>query len=304
MKQLYTKHNLLTISLLLILSLCSSQKLVAQLNPFSSIYYQNQYLANPAMAGKEKNVNLNLTLRKQYSGMPGAPTNQSFSVDGGFRKRVGLGLNVNNDKAGLLQHTRVMGTYAYHLPVGSQDKSLSFGVSMGFMNERINEADVNGENGDASVGSLNQRETFLDGDFGVAFVSNKLIIQGALPNLKSVFRPSDMRSVNYSLFFTAISYKFFIDKLAISDFSIEPKIAYRGVKGFDNMVDLGANVSMLENGLSFMGMWHSSQSATFGIGLNLNKTFNVMGIYTAETGKLRGYSNGDFEIALKAKLFN
>lgn len=303
MKQFYTKLKPTAAILLFTLGVFGIQQVAAQLNPFSSIYYQNQYLSNPAMAGMENHVHLNLSLRKQYSGMPGAPKNQSFSADGGFGKHVGLGLNINNDKAGLLQYTRVMGTYAYHLPVGKKNEKLSFGISMGFMNERVNEADVNGENGDESVGRLNQRETFLDGDFGLAFTSDKFTIQGTLPNLKSVFRPDDVRSVNYSLFFTALSYKLLLNQSWISDVVIEPKIAYRGIKGFDNIVDLGANISMPGNGLSLMSIWHSSQSATFGIGLNLNKTFHVLGIYTAETGKLRGYSNGDFEIALKARLF-
>lgn len=303
MKLFYTELKPAVAVLLFTLGVFGTQKLAAQLNPMSSIYYQNQYLSNPAMAGMEDHFNLNLALRKQYSGMPGAPITQSFSADGGLGERVGLGLNLNNDKAGLLQYTRVMGTYAYHLPVGRESERLSFGISLGFMNERINEAEVSGDAGDGSIGRLNKRETFIDGDFGMAFTSNRLTIQGALPNLKRVFKHDDTNNVNYSLFFTAISYQFYLSQLSYNEIVLEPKLAFRGVKGYDNMVDIGLNATVLEHGLSLMGVWHSSQSATFGIGLNLNKTFNIMGIYTAETGKLSGYSNGDLEIALKVNLF-
>ncbi len=299
----FRKLETIGVAMLFIIALCSTSKLAAQLNPLSSIYYQNQYLSNPAMAGLEDHFNLNLAFRKQYSGMPGAPVNQSFSADGGLGERVGLGLNINNEKAGLLQHTRVMGTYAYHLPVGRESEKLNFGISLGFMNERINEADVNGDAGDESIGRLNKRETFIDGDFGMAFTSDRLTIQGALPNLKSIFRSDDVNNVDYSLFFTAISYKFYINQAYNNDIIVEPKVAFRGVRGYKNSYDFGAHVSILQHGLSLTGIWHSSQSATFGMGLNLNKTFNIMGVYTAETGRLSRYSNGDLEIALKVNLF-
>jgi type IX secretion system PorP/SprF family membrane protein len=290
-------------ALLLILGVFTAPQLAAQLNPLSSIYYQNQYLSNPAMAGMEDHFKLNLALRKQYSGMPGAPVTQSFSADGGLGERVGLGLHLHNDKAGLLQYTRVMGTYAYHLPLSNESEKLSFGVSLGFMNERLNEADVNGDAGDDRIGQFNKRETFIDGDFGMAYTSEKLTIQGALPNLKSFFSADDVNSVDYSLFFTAVSYKFHIHQPSNNDLIVEPKVALRGVKGYKNSYDVGANVTITEHGLSLMGLWHSSQSATFGMGLNLNKTFNLMGVYTTETGRLSRYTNGDLEIALRVNLF-
>ena len=63
-----------------------------------------------------------------------AITGITFRADYGFSK-VGLGLSVLNDKARLQRQTRVVGTYAYHLPL-SESQNLYFGVSFGFMNQR------------------------------------------------------------------------------------------------------------------------------------------------------------------------
>lgn len=46
---------------------------LAQLNPMGSIYYQNQFLANPAMAGLETGLNLNAAFKTQWTGVDGAP---------------------------------------------------------------------------------------------------------------------------------------------------------------------------------------------------------------------------------------
>ncbi len=73
-----------------------------------------------------------------------------------------------------------MATYAYHLPVGDDNQKINFGLSLGFMNERIDNSELNGDPSDVYVGRFNQRETFIDGDFGVAYVGNKLTLQGSL----------------------------------------------------------------------------------------------------------------------------
>jgi len=275
----------------------------AQLHPLSGIYYQNQYLGNPAMAGQEEGLNINLGYRQQWSSMPGAPVTQSLTGDYGFSSKVGLGLNLYNDKAGLLSRTRVMGTYAYHLPLDGESRRLSFGLSLGFMNERLAEEDVNGNPNDVSIGRVNDRETFIDGDFGLAYTSNKLTVQGALPNMKNFFKKDDNENtVDQSTFFTAVSYKLYFPQ-SLNGMGIEPKAVYRGVKGYNDILDAGARITFAGEALHLMGMYHSSQSATFGAGVNYKQALSIMGMYTTETSALRGYTSGNFELALKVRLF-
>jgi type IX secretion system PorP/SprF family membrane protein len=270
----------------------------AQLNPMGSMYFQNQYLANPAFAGAHKGLDLNMGYRKQWTNITGSPTMQTLTADYALTEKAGIGLNVYNDKAGLFKRTRTVASYAYHLPLNADNSKLSFGLSLGFMNERISNEDIHGDPGDASVGNYNERDTYVDGDFGVAYTGSKLSVQAALPNMKSLFKKDlTTNSVDRSTFYSAISYK-----LPLTGFGLEPKVAYRGVKGFDNILDAGANLSYLDNKISLFGMYHSSKSSTFGVGLNY-QSIGFSGMYSTATSALSNYANGNFEISIKANLF-
>ena len=287
----------ITVGLVLLIA-GGTDSVMAQLDPMGAQYFQNQYLANPALAGKDAGLELNGGFRKQYSTLPGAPTTQTLTAGYQMNKRVGWGLNLYNDRAGLIKKTRVMGSYAYRLPLNGEDSQLHFGISLGFMNERISYGDIDGDQGDVVVGRFNERETYLDGDFGVAYTNKHLNIQAAIPNMKSFFGTDENNTIDRAVFFSSMSYKWFLGG-STGSAALEPKIVYRGVKGHDNLVDAGANFTMANEQLIFTGMYHSSQSATFGMGVNYNKTLTLMGMYTTETAAMQSYANGNFEIGLK-----
>ena len=275
---------------------------MAQLSPMGALYFQNQYLGNPALAGTESGMDVSLGIRKQWSNIPGSPATQAFTASYGLNDKVGLGLNISNDKSGLFNRTRTVASYAYHLPLSGESHKLSFGLSLGLMSERIASEDIRGNAADANVGSYNQRENYLDGDFGFAYTGSKLSIQAALPNMKSYFKKDvNTDAVDRSTFFSAVSYKFQLE--GGGGFGLEPKVAYRGVKGMDNIVDVGANLSYANNKVNLFGLYHSTNSSTFGIGLNhLNIGFS--GMYSTATSALSSYANDNFEVSMKVKLFN
>lgn len=285
-------------TLVLSLIIFSANQAFAQLNPMGSVYFQNQYLNNPAFAGISKGLTLNAAYSKQLASFPGSPSMQSVTADYAMTPKAGLGLNVYNDEAGLFKRTRSLMSYAYHLPLSENAaKQLSFGLSMGVLSEHITSENLNGDPNDSQLGIYNNRKAYLDGDFGIAFSSNTLNIQVAFPNLKSVFKKDLIENtVDRSTFFSAISYKMVLGNF----FDLEPKLAYRGVKGFDNIMDAGANISYADR-VNLFGMYHSSKSATFGIGMNY-QSFDILGIYTTSTSAFSNYTNGNFELSLRVKL--
>ncbi|ANF53291.1 hypothetical protein A0O34_21970 (plasmid) [Chryseobacterium glaciei] len=56
-------------------------KTYAQLNPMGSTYFQNQYLANPAMAGIQQDWKVNVGYKVQWTAIEGAPTMQAVTAD-------------------------------------------------------------------------------------------------------------------------------------------------------------------------------------------------------------------------------
>ncbi|MFA6275354.1 MAG: type IX secretion system membrane protein PorP/SprF [Pedobacter sp.] len=294
------KHTVCLLLLTTTLTILLTNKANAQLNPLSSQYFLNQYQINPAYAGLTEGLNLNLNYRKQWSNIPGSPNTQSITADYKLNK-VGLGINVYNEKAGSLQRTKAMATYAYHLPLNNDDQKLNFGASVGIMNERVDYSNVNGDVTDPSIAQFNNKGSLFDGDFGAAYTSNTLNVEGIIPNIRSFIKQEEENDVDRSLFYAAVSYKINTGTGA-NAIEIEPKIAYRGIKGYDNIWDAGANFNFT-NKVFLMGMYHSSKSASFGAGINYKSSLAIMGFYTTETSALQGSANGTFEISLKATLF-
>lgn len=273
----------------------------AQLNPLSAQYYTNRYLINPAFAGAKAGLKINGAYRKLWSNVPGAPVTQNLTADYGFNK-VGIGLNVNNESAGLQRQTRVVGSYAYHLPLSAGGQQLHFGISVGFMNQRLENADIYGNPNDPMVGQYNDRKTYLDGDFGVAYTSNNLSLEASIPNLKSFFKKDVIKLADIATFYSAASYKIQLSE-GPEGIDLEPKVAYRGVKGFDNIWDAGAQAWIANQQIFLMGMYHSTENATFGLGMDFRKKYLVSGMYTTQTSALSGYTNGSFELNLRLSLF-
>jgi type IX secretion system PorP/SprF family membrane protein len=272
----------------------------AQLNPLSAQYFSNQYLINPAFAGAGEGLKLNGAYRKLWSNVPGSPLTQNLTADYGFNK-VGIGLNVNNESAGLQRQTRVVGSYAYHLQLSENNQQLHFGVSLGFMSQRLENADIYGNPADPTVGQYNDRKTYLDGDFGLAYTSDQLNIQAAIPNLKSVLKKDVIKLADVATFYTAVSYKIGISE-GPEGMDVEPKVAYRGVKGFDNIWDAGAQFGLANKQVFLLAMYHSTENGTFGLGMDYKKKYLISGTYTTQTSALSSYTNGSFELNLRLNL--
>jgi type IX secretion system PorP/SprF family membrane protein len=297
-----SKINQTRIILCLLGIISLSGQVKAQLNPLAGIYIQNQYLGNPAMAGLEKGLNINMGYRKQWSSIPGAPKTQSLTADYGTAKKVGLGLNIYTDEAGLVKRSRVMGTYSYHLPLNDESQKLRFGLSIGFMDERVMNEQINGNQNDITVSRFNQRETYVDGDFGVAYTSNRLTLQAAIPNLKGFMKKDNLNnSADRSTLFSAVSYKFYFPK-AVDGLGIEPRVGFRGVKGFKNILDIGSNFTVANGAASVMAIYHSTQSATFGMGAVIKSLGSVNAHYTTSTAALKNYTDGNFELGLRLNI--
>jgi type IX secretion system PorP/SprF family membrane protein len=283
--------------MLILISFSGATQAWAQLYPLGAQYFHNQYLGNPATAGIDSGFRADLSNRVQWNDVPGAPVNQVFT--GVLRTgKVGLGLSLNKEKEGLMNSLRTMATLAYHLPLNN-DQKLHFGLSVGMLTQRIRIEDIVGNQGDPSVSNYNSREFFLDGDYGMAYTNSKLKVQLAIPNLKNFFNTDYFRTSNFSVFYSAITYKIG-NPSNKNSMIMEPIIAFRGVKGFKNIWDAGTKISFSNDRLNLSGIYHSTGNSTFGIGFNYNSAIGISSMYSTGTSVLRGFSTtGDFEINLK-----
>jgi type IX secretion system PorP/SprF family membrane protein len=118
----------------------------AQQDAGFSMYFFNPVYINPAYAGSRELISGSLVNRNQWVGMSGAPNSQSLTLHSAIpNSRVGLGLQVYNDKAGPIKNTGLSFTYAYHIPLNETTK-LSFGLSGMLNNIRVSWDDINVDN--------------------------------------------------------------------------------------------------------------------------------------------------------------
>ena len=272
----------------------------AQLNPMGSMYYQNQYLANPAMAGVRSGWAVSAGYKAQWTAIEYAPAMEAVTAEhGSGNGKVGLGLNLFNDRAGVVQRTSAKATYAYHLPLNGGRSFLDFGLSAGIMDEWVDFNRVRGNLTDPGLYNFNQRGIYFDGDFGLAYRNGGLTVQGALPNLKRFLDRDIRRTVaDRSLYMASAGYRFENSNgSALS--SIEPKVVYRGVENYKDILDAGANLQFFENKLMLSGMYHSTNSVTLGAGTTYKNQLSILVQYTTNTSDLQNYSNGEAEISLR-----
>jgi type IX secretion system PorP/SprF family membrane protein len=129
----------------LLLLFCFSNLTFAQQEPQYTNYMFNTLAYNPAFAGSKDHLSIRALYRDQWynfgGGLPtstsdGRPVTQTFSMHGNVFDRVGLGLNIVNDKIGARGTTSVDFSYAYRIKFG--EGTLALGVQGGIMNWRAN----------------------------------------------------------------------------------------------------------------------------------------------------------------------
>lgn len=133
--------------------LCSvfyAQKVFAQNDAQTSMYWATPTLYNPATAGSDSALHVTAFDRMQWVGVEGAPQTFFVSVDAPIqfrRTRMGVGLSVLNDQAGLFKTTYVSAQvdYSIHLWGGR----LAIGFQPAFVNQSFSGGDVFIPSGDA-----------------------------------------------------------------------------------------------------------------------------------------------------------
>lgn len=299
-RRIISNNRILILSIIVLIS----NQANAQLDKFDAMYYQNQYLANPAMAGLNKGVIINLGYQRQWNNVPGNPVLLYATAEYNPESRMAYGVNFNSDRAGLVTNNRILGSFAYHLPIDREDRKINFGLSVGGRFLSLDQSKISGDPNDPAIQNFNEGGA-IDGDFGISYTSKYLTIQAAVPNLNTVFFDNDngeRKYVDSQVFYSAVSYKFHVSS-TINDFTIEPLVAFRGIRGYKNIVDVGMNFSMPEYHINISAMYHTNQTISGMFGLSLDR-FGIFFAYSKFIGNSGAYANDTLEFGLNYKILD
>ncbi|MCK5730188.1 MAG: type IX secretion system membrane protein PorP/SprF [Draconibacterium sp.] len=114
------------------LMLLISSTVNAQQEPTYTQYMFNTQTINPAYAGTWGSMGFMVLAREQWTGIDNAPSTQTLSFQTLHKNdKVGLGLNIINDKFGLEKRFSVFGDYSYLVQV-DEELQLRLGLKVGF----------------------------------------------------------------------------------------------------------------------------------------------------------------------------
>lgn len=218
--------------------------------------------------------------------------------------RAAYGLNFTSDRAGLITNSRILGTFAYHLPLGDEEQKLNFGLSLGARFLSLDKSKISGNIDDPTIQNFDEGGA-LDGDFGISYTTKLFTVQAAVPNLNNTFFENDngeRRYVDSQIFYSAASYKIYLSS-RINDFNIEPLIAYRGIRGYKDIVDIGGNFNMPEYKMNISMMYHTNEVISGAFGITLEK-LGIFLSYSSFIGNTGAFANDGFELGLRYKFLD
>lgn len=216
----------------------------------------NYYLIHPSMAGVANCSKVRLTARQQWFGHEDAPKLLTLSLNG----RIGdtpsaFGGILYTDKNGYHSQTGGYATYAHHLMFSRNEvdlKMLSFGLSVGFIQYKLDETSFPLDGPDPIVEGIVKSETNLNIDFGFSYHFLDFYAHATVKNLLNNSGINNDIEITSNLRRYLLSVGGVFGKLG-SDWSYEPSIMFIYKDGTSES-SLDVNLKVYKN-MEFGKLW-------------------------------------------------
>ena len=280
-------------------------KVQAQQMPFSSQYYSNQFITNPALTGNKGTTNAFLTHRTQWVGISGSPQTSYFTIDGAMKKDgVGVGLVLYSDVTDILSRTGGNVNYSYKLKI-NESNSLTFGLALGIVNNKVDfTKTVVLDKTDPFLNTEQVSRTVGNADFGLAYNWNKLEVGFAMPQLiGNSFNFSNNLGTtgSYNLvrhYYGSVKYLF--DVNVSKGITAYPLVMVRSTAGSPFQYDINGIIDWKKYGW-FGITYHSNYAVAFSVGARYKK-ISIGYAYDLGINKIKRYTGTTSEFLLSYNL--
>ncbi len=284
--------------ILALIYLLPASGLFGQQDAHYTQYMFNGLAINPAYAGSRGTIASTLYFRKQWWGMIGSPTTQSFGIHAPDKSgRYGFGLSATNDQLGYISQQWLNLSYAYR--VAFDGFELSMGLQGGFLNYGINwTRAIVYEAGDPNI-PLNAQNIFAP-NIGTGFLlhGERFYLGFSVPHLlnsnlrRTAVTGSDIARVYRHYFFTA-GYVFGLGPLV----KARPACLLKYVKGGPPELDL--NFSLLFADKLWAGLsYRSFDALAVLVEYNVIPQIRIGYAFDFTLTPLRQYNSGTHELFL------
>ena len=285
--------------------LCFKTKTHAQQDPHYTQYMYNTLSVNPAYAGSRGHTTITALGRTQWVGFEGAPDTQTLSYDTplGY-SRLGLGINLVNDKIGPSHETYLDGNISYSIETGSEG-NLAFGLKLGgrVLNIDWSLGRVNDPNGDNTFAqNINNRFLPTIGA-GIYYYESKWYVGLSVPNfLGSEHYDNDENIGQVAIerlhFFLISGYVFDLSE----SIKFKPAMLFKGVAGAPLSLDLSANFLFEEKFRAGIA-WRWGDSIAALLGVQASESLHIGYAYDLTTSNYNVVNSGTHEVMIRYEIF-
>ena len=270
--------------------------------PVTSQYLTNGLVINPAYAGTREVLSANLSYRKQWARINGAPQFQTLSLHSPVNKkeRVSLGLMTDYLTYGVTKDVGLYGFYAYSIRYGHG--KLSMGLKAGFDLSNTNYNRLRFPDGNPADPLLSGDMKYTLPNMGVGFYyyTEKYFVGLSVPSLLTYKRDeADQFSVtpDYSLFRTYLTAGTLIRFADV--FKVKPSVLVRYSMHEPLEVDLNASLIFADM-LWVGGSYRISEKAAVALlDLQVTPQLKVGYSFDYQLGHLNNYTSGTHEVSLR-----
>jgi type IX secretion system PorP/SprF family membrane protein len=290
--------------IILLVCLMASYQSFGQQDPMYSQYMFNMLAVNPAYAGSRDVLSATVLYRNQWVGIKGAPNTITFSADMPIKnERIGLGINVTDDRLGVMHNSLLSISYAYRIRLTSKG-TLAFGLQAtanqykadyGSVDPTQNTTTSPDQSFSGSVAQI-----FPNVGFGIYYTTDRFYVGGSAPKLiKNSLSDYYDPSINFSNFANRENRHFFIMAgyvIPLNDkFKLKPSVLLKAVHGAPLELDVNANLwihDLISVGLSYRtgdsidGLFEFQVSPQFRFGYAYDMTLTNLGRYNSGSHEL------------------
>lgn len=274
------------------------QPIQAQQAPEYTQYMYNTMSLNPGYTGSTEDLEATLLYRSQWVGLDGAPKTANFGILSPISSnKMGLGLNVVNDRIGPSNETLFTANYAYNLNLGVET-TLGLGLNAGakvldidWSKGRILDGNdpIYGQNINNQLKPVVGAGAYLFGD--------KYYLGLSVPNFLRADYYDDIQQakvVDKLHYYALAGYVFDLGESV----KFKPSVMVKAVQGAPLAYDLSANFMFIEKftvGAAYR--WDDSVSGL--IGFQVSNSIFIGYSYDYTVSDLTRYNNGSHEFILK-----
>lgn len=262
-----------------------------------SQYMFNMLGVNPAYAGSRDVISATALYREQWSGINGAPKTLTFSADMPLaHERVGLGINLFNDRIGVSNTTGFSANYAYRIHTGKG--TLALGLNAGLIQYRADYSSLVVSYTGQGDPSFNQNINSTKPNFGAGvFYTTDFFYAGAsVPTLVS-YNISGLDSVvayqkrNY---FGMAGMVFRLN----NELKLKPSTLIKYSNGTPLQIDLNANL-WIHDVIGIGTSYRTGDAILVVLEIQASPNFRMGYAYDYPLTLLKTYSSGSHEIMLR-----